>query len=1531
MGVPIVIWNPKRRDFRSPRSNRRERRGHRPERLEARQLLAADPIHLGVVYLETDYLESDSDVGSDSRGDRFIVSFTGGAPDTQLHELRIRTDKDGDGITVGDPIYDTELGGRGKNGAHGFELIRAQSLSGETINAVAEVSDGGQELILRLQNFRAGDRLEFTLDVDEVLRNSPDLDVFNSRLDVITSGQEFQDSILEATFHAPSFEAAQADAVFLNDFGDPASTYGIDIPADEGPDIDSRPNRSAAAVVTAQQTPKPIEISGNVWIDNDLDTVRQANEQPLANVELSLWKLDSNGSYQDTGQRATTDSNGRYEFPKSLGLLPGTYRLVQVQPQDYLSVAAIPGEVDAGNSSSQTGVAASTNELTAIEIPSGDSVASNYDFAEAERASIAGRVFVDANANDQRDQNETGIAGVTIELIPLDTLAPQPKVVTTTSADGTYSFPNLSPGQYEVVQVDQPSEYLDGADLPGTIDNQQVGVAENPGDRITGIRLNGGNAGINYDFGEIPYAQLGGSVYLAAPGQDCHEDNEDNIPLANVLLQLIDQNGEVVDTTTTNPSGEYLFQNVRPGTYRILQQTPEDLLDGSSHPGRIANVTVGTGVDGSVIANVALNGGEVGEEFNFCEVAPASVRGVVFHDRNDDGNRDAAEDPIESVTIELADQKGQVIETTQTDPSGRYSFEGLPAGHYTIVQTQPSGWLDGREQKGTVGGQSTGTVGDDRFIDVELRQGQTGSGYNFGELLPASITGRVHADLNDNCVADPNEQALAGVTVRLLDASENEVATTVTRTDGTYKFDNLAPGTYTLVQVQPDGYFDGNAKVGSAGGNSSTNRIDQISLESGQHVFAYDFCEVPPATVEGSVWQESIANQQRDPEDPPLANVSIELLDSTGEVIRRARTDSDGRYRFGNLVPGTYAIRQIQPDDLFHSTQLIGTAGGRVAGQDWITEITLTAGATATGYDFVETPPATLSGFVFQDGEPLVMAEPPRPSDVRQLRDGVRTDDDLGLEGVILQLRDASGAPIDFATTLPGDKSLDGSNSTGPVTVVTDASGYFEFIGLPAGIYHVYQVQPDGYIDGIDTPGTLGGTAINAGEAFVSEEQTLLERLEANPETDPGRDAILNVTLNGGDHSQENNFSEIVVVDPPPPPPPTPDPPPEDPDVPPAPEPELVRYAPDPIEIRRPLVEPPMKIRSVDSVRAGLPPAIMPIIDEWAVSWHLSVINGGYPRGIVNFVSTTRPVSTRALAAAAWQSDEYDSGRWFHQDAQGSEVVAKISLGHVDATALAGDFDGDGSDEAVIYVGGQWFVDINGNGVWDAEDLWVQLGTELDRPVVGDWDGDGKDDVGIFGRQWQYDPIRIPRDPGLPDPANTRRRLMEDTASRRTSAEREAEQNTDPPRLLRRNERGELRADVVDHVFKYGEQADKPVVGDWNGDGIDQVAVFNAGQWLLDEDGDGRRSEGDTPVTFGASGDLPIAGDFNGDGIDEIGIVRGQWWIIDTDGDRRLTGNDLQIQVERDNPDSQPVVADWDGDGKDEPGYYSNQPRKAAE
>ncbi|HZN32732.1 MAG TPA: fibrinogen-binding protein, partial [Pirellulaceae bacterium] len=226
---------------------------------------------------------------------------------------------------------------------------------------------------------------------------------------------------------------------------------------------------------------------------------------------------------------------------------------------------------------------------------------------------------------------------------------------------------------------------------------------------------------------------------------------------------------------------------------------------------------------------------------------------------------------------------------------------------------------------------------------------------------------------------------------------------------------------------------------------------------------------------------------------------------------------------------------------------------------------------------------------------------------------------------------------------------------------------------------------------------------------------------------------------------------------------------------------------------------------------------------------------------------------------------------------------------------------------------GEWLLDLNGNQRWDGDDLWAQLGSQSDRPVVGDWDGDGKDDIGIYGPEWPGDRQHLANEPGLPDPQNAVRMRPKNVPP----DERHA---TKGERLMRLTSSGQERSDLIDHVFEFGSGGDVPVSGDWNGDGIGSIGIFKNGQWRFDTDGDGRFSHGDEIAQFGEEGDQPIVGDFNGDGIDEIGIYRAGRWIIDTNGNHQIDPEDQQLDLG--DATQTPVVGDFNGDGTDEPGLY---------
>ncbi len=1229
------------------RRNRRKQTGLSVEPLESRCLMATNPLVLGAVYIE-------DDTGADHDGDTFEVSFLGGAPGTTLDRLVIDGDQDQDGLGRGDSIFDSELGGLGADAASGFLLVSLDAADPEA-SVTPSVIDGTTQLVLTFNNFRAGDKLVFQIDVDEIEIWDPaetDLEIINEGIDPITSGVEFHGTLLNAQFSAPHYEDAQGGTTFRNRYDALLEGTNLPLTAD---DDGGRRDRTAGGVLSLRQQVRPAEIAGSVYHDRNL--------------------------------------NGR------------------------------------------------------------------------------------------REAGEEGIAGVTVRLVPIDTVEPQGVLETITDADGRYEFTGVMPGSYQVIEVAQPDPYWDGQESLGRVDGSASGSIAEGGDAFVSVVLAGGSSGVDYDFGEYLPVRIEGRVGLARRGEDCGGQYESE-RLAGVRITLYDGSGRQIRETFTGEDGTFRFSELPPGDYRVVEWTPPEYFDGLDLAGSVAGEG-STAVSGNDTVVTRLGSGAALTQVEFCERPGASLEGYVYHDRNDDGTRQVVgEEPIPGTVVRLVDSRGNIVESV-TDGEGRFSFTALPAGEYRLLEQQPEGWLDGREGLGTVDGVPSGEiVGSDQFGSIVLGWGTAGVDYAFGELLPGSIAGQVFSDPDGDC--------------------------------------------------------------------------------RGDH------------------------------EGAPLEGVRVDLLDAGGEVLAETTTDAEGRYQFTGLRPGSYSVREYQPDGWLQGDTHIGDGGGESSELDLVTQIEIASGDAWVGYDFCEVPPATLSGYVYRDGEVITTSDGLVPDNLASIRDGVRTPDDRPIGGVVLELRHGlTGEPISASWALPG------IYGDGPIRTVTDSAGYYEFRGLPPGLYAVYEVQPAGYADGIDHAGTTAGVAINPHDAGAMSIAAMLS-------VDPQDDAIVRIALPAGEHSQENNFSEVqvrrLVVLPP-----------------------LERpVRPLPPPPASPLYAGPLSPPTLPWV--WMPPGnydFDPSHASMAYTWHLSIINGGKPRddGRVAVSGPWYPASW--LTDRQWLTDEINHGEWVmvSTGVESPEGVGELRLGRPGAIPIAGDFNGDGIDETGFFDEGDWYLDINGNGRWDDEDLWARLGSSGDLPVVGDWDGDGKDDIGIFGPEWRRDREVIPHDPGVPDAANLRRVHL-------TNSQEDAPKNVPPPqpaaaeraRLMQRTRSGEPKAHVIDHVFAFGNAGAVPIAGDFNGDGISTIGTFHFGRWFLDADGDGRRGDEDDSFQFGEMGDLPVVGDFNGDGITEIGVYRGGTWIIDTNGNHRIDSGDKIIHLG--GPNHLPVVGDMDGDGVDEPMVY---------
>lgn len=179
--------------------------------------------------------------------------------------------------------------------------------------------------------------------------------------------------------------------------------------------------------------------------------------------------------------------------------------------------------------------------------------------------------------------------------------------------------------------------------------------------------------------------------------------------------------GAAVATQTTMSGGSYLFTNLTPNNYIVEVIPPagynsstgadaatgtyEDSApdpDANNDPNNDDNGEENAGVIRSAPVTLTVNGeptndGDADNNSNLAVdfgLIGYNLGNVVFYDANNNGERDAGEEGIQGVTLELldADNSDAAVNepgtstayTVITDVDGEYLFEGIPAGNYKV-------------------------------------------------------------------------------------------------------------------------------------------------------------------------------------------------------------------------------------------------------------------------------------------------------------------------------------------------------------------------------------------------------------------------------------------------------------------------------------------------------------------------------------------------------------------------------------------------------------------------------------------------------------------------------------------------------------------------------------------------------------------------------------------------------------------------------------------------------------------------------
>ena len=301
--------------------------------------------------------------------------------------------------------------------------------------------------------------------------------------------------------------------------------------------------------------------------------------------------------------------------------------------------------------------------------------------------SVGDTVWIDANADGIYDPaTETPVAGVTISLI--DSAG---NVIATdiTDANGEYLFTGVPDGVYTVEVTDQDNVL---AGLDPTFDDDGIAT---PNTSV--VDLDSGSVdsspveNLDQDFGYVNpnntgnTGSIGDTIFFDADASGTPDAGEG---LEGVVVELYDDNGVLIASTTTDENGNYLFTGLEVSDtgvdYEVVVVT-STLPNGGA--GWSNTVDPDGGNDSSSVTTLTTAAPiDLDQDFGYLGEDGNTLTGTVFSDDDGDGVQNEP-DRFEGVTVEILDSNGNVVQTVVTDANGDYEVTNLPDGVYTVVVT----------------------------------------------------------------------------------------------------------------------------------------------------------------------------------------------------------------------------------------------------------------------------------------------------------------------------------------------------------------------------------------------------------------------------------------------------------------------------------------------------------------------------------------------------------------------------------------------------------------------------------------------------------------------------------------------------------------------------------------------------------------------------------------------------------------------------------------------------------------------------
>ncbi|MGG0291820.1 SpaA isopeptide-forming pilin-related protein [Bacillus pacificus] len=326
------------------------------------------------------------------------------------------------------------------------------------------------------------------------------------------------------------------------------------------------------------------------------------------------------------------------------------------------------------------------------------------------------------------------------------------------------------------------------------------------------------------------------------------KDSESGQLLPGAKFDVIDKDGNVVETIITDGKGEALSKQLPVGTYTLKEvEAPKgyELSSNLVHVDVAANKTVTVDVLNKKIVEKATG------QFEIVKV-DANDKTKVLSDAEFEVYKD-----------------GKKVETLRTDKTGKVISKKLEPGTYTLKETKaPQGYKLLKEEIEVV-------VEANKVVQVQVE--------NAKELGSLQV---IKKDAE-------SAEVLEGAEFRLKNENGQVVGEVkTTNKDGVVKFENLVPGKYTLEETKaPEGY-----------------KAVEVTVEV--NVVANEVVkqEVMNEKVTG---QFEIVKVDASDETKLLSGAEFEVY-KDGKQIDTLRTDKTGKVISKKLEPGKYTLKEAK-------------------------------------------------------------------------------------------------------------------------------------------------------------------------------------------------------------------------------------------------------------------------------------------------------------------------------------------------------------------------------------------------------------------------------------------------------------------------------------------------------------------------------------------------------------------------------------------------------------------------------------------